>query len=79
MVNKKELKNLYYKDKYHIEFLDKLAPYIDKDNLGLYMSVLDLSIKAVDSEEILESYELALKILCYRIDILKDIFSRDDI
>ena len=79
MIEKEELKNLYYKDKYHIEFLDKLVPYIDKDNLKLYLSVLDLSTKAIDSEEMLESYELALKILCLRINILKDIFTSDDI
>lgn len=58
------LLEVYYKDKYHFEFVDKLAEYIDKDNLELYSKVVSLSLEAPFDEELEESYQLSLELLC---------------
>lgn len=56
--------SLYNNDKYHIDFLDKIANDIPKELLELYQKVLELSLEAPFNEEIYNSYQLAIELLC---------------
>ena len=56
--------SLYNNDKYHIDFLDKIANDIPIELLELYQKVLELSLEAPFNEEIYNSYQLAIELLC---------------
>ena len=58
------LMSLYNNDKYHIDFLDKIANDIPIELLELYQKVLELSLEAPFNEEIYNSYQLAIELLC---------------
>lgn len=56
--------SLYNNDKYHIDFLDKIANDIPIELLELYQKVLELSLEAPFNKEIYNSYQLAIELLC---------------
>ena len=60
----KELVKLYNSDKYHIEFLESLTNYVNTSLIELYIKTLELSEQAPFNEELNESYELSLIVLC---------------
>ena len=77
------LAELYNKDKYHIEFLDKVYDIIPKELLELYFKVLELSLEAPFDEELNDSYQLSIELLCkglgFKFDINSKICSKEEI
>lgn len=77
----KEFITLYNNDIYHIEFLDKLNDLIPKNLLWLYNKVVDLSVEAPFNEELNESYQLSIELLCkslgYSFDINGNIYYKE--
>lgn len=59
----REVLDLYNKDKYNIEYLDRIAPYIPMELIDLYYSTLLLSNKSVYEDEFIDSYEIVLGLL----------------
>lgn len=57
------LKELYYKDKYHIEYLDKIAEYIRPEYLDLYSNILNMSLNVLISDEMEETYKISILVL----------------
>ena len=58
-----ELVDLYNKDKYHIEFLDKLGDILKPELMSLYLDALNLSFKAPFSDEMNDSYQITIELL----------------
>jgi len=77
------LAKLYNEDKYHIEFLDKVEEIIPKELLDLYFKVLELSLEAPFNEELNDSYQLSIELLCkglgFKFDIDGKISSKEEI
>lgn len=67
------LAELYNKEEYHIEFLDAIAEIIPKELLNLYERVLELSLEAPFTEELRDSYQLAIELLCRALGFKFDI------
>ena len=63
MENLKQLIELYNSDPYHIEYLDRIAPYIKEELLDLYLYALNLSLEAPFKDEINNSYQITIEIL----------------
>ena len=59
-----ELVKQYNMDQYHYDFLDSIAPFIPDNLLGLYLDTLNLSFKAPYSDEMNQSYQITIEILC---------------
>ena len=76
------LAKLYNEDKYHIEFLDKVEDIVPKELFSLYMKVVDLSLEAPFVEELNDSYQLAIELLCkslgFKFDINGKIISKEE-
>ena len=77
-----KLADLYNKDKYHIEFLDKVEEVIPKELFDLYMKTLELSLEAPFVEELNDSYQLTIELLCkalgFKFDINGNINSKEE-
>lgn len=65
-MTKEELCQIYNKDKFHIEFVDKIGDIVPDNLMDLYLNVLELSLKAPFKGEFAEfksSYYLTLELL----------------
>lgn len=58
------LVKLYNKDVYHIDFVDKVSQIVLDDLWELYIKVLSLSLEAPFNQELNESYQIAIELLC---------------
>lgn len=67
------LVELYNEDKYHIEFLNKVEDIVPKELFELYMKVIELSLEAPFVEELNDSYQLAIELLCKSLGFKFDI------
>ena len=72
------LTKLYNEDRYHIEFVDRVAEYIPKELLDLYFKVLELSLEAPFDVELNESYQVTIELLCKALGFNFDINGKID-